>query len=578
MKTIRNISFLNRVFLAMIAALFFNLVFGYFLKVSLSQQEYTLEVEAIYNSDSSMQLYYDSGSDFNSNHMAHRALKQGSNLINFFFKLKGKEHLKYIRLDFGKDRGLSNVQIKSIKLISKRKTIFHLNGGEIFKQIGYKSDITSIDLSKGIMYINNCSKAFDPYINFNPVNELIYPKWFWVLLLVLPFIILFFTPIYKWLYKLIKDRDYGLFLISLFLCSIPLKTAWVSFTSILMLFYAFYHFYINIKIKLKPALLAITMLFVIPMFFIQDDNFSSIDKTFGFVIFPVIFSISNYSVKITQIKKTFTNIFLIIMSLTIVSWLVLILDKGFYYNIDIYNYFIHIKIYANRTLYWLYYDHPTFLAFFILIGSVFLQDLFKRKEITRNYTIVYYILSLIFIILIGSRFAIIIFFLIPLLYRINTNFLAKLIAPLCIIIGGVATYFMGAFDIMRAQLWKISWTAFKDKIWFGFGTGASEKIIKNPQMVKEAGFENILDLNHPHNQYLTYLLENGIIGTTLIILTLFYLLNKFGLDFNKPMLLIFFIILMLMFIESPLKTATPAYLISFLLSIFAAQGADSCRN
>ena len=68
-----------------------------------------------------------------------------------------------------------------------------------------------------------------------------------------------------------------------------------------------------------------------------------------------------------------------LMSICIVSWLLLIFYSGYYYNIDLNNYFVDIKVNVYATMYWLYYSHTTFLSFLYLLGAYFVL-IFMNKE------------------------------------------------------------------------------------------------------------------------------------------------------------------------------------------------------
>ena len=87
--------------------------------------------------------------------------------------------------------------------------------------------------------------------------------------------------------------------------------------------------------------------------------------------------------------------------------------------------------------------------------------------------------------------------------------------PLWAVIFAGIVYFIGVLDFQREQLWKVSWAAFKENIWLGHGTGTSDAVLPDHLSIKKGGVESLLEVNHSHNQFLTYLLENGLLGTSL---------------------------------------------------------------
>ena len=256
------------------------------------------------------------------------------------------------------------------------------------------------------------------------------------------------------------------------------------------------------------------------------------------------------------------------MSIICVSWLLLMLDSGYYYNINWFNYFTNIKSNAHATLYWLYYPHTTFLSFFIVIGGLFCLDLYGKGGISRVYGLMYALFALCTLILLGSRFALLLGLALPFLYRIPVRHLSRWLIPIWMAIFAGIVYFIGVLDVQREQLWKVTWTAFKDKIWLGHGTGTSDAVLPDHLLIDKGGVDILMEVNHSHNQFLTYLLENGLLGTLLFLAAFLWLFYQFVKQGNKTMVLVSFMVLMLMVVESPFRTTTSLYTIAFLFTVF----------
>lgn len=572
MSRMGNMSFLTRLGLCMAVSLVLNALIGQYLKSSLSRGNFTVTVNAVYDADTSMELMYDTGKDFNQRQRVPRPWKKGRNSVQFPFELKEGEQLRYIRLDFGTNTDLKKVELNSIALSSGGKTLFELKREEISEKIRLLTGISKVDAPAATFTLDTDRKPFDPYIVFDAVNELIFPKWQRTLALVLPWLVLLFLPLLKWVKHIGREGDYVLIFIGLFIAAIPLKIAWVTFTTLLLVTYAFFNYFKKRTIKFDSIYGAMLLFFLVPLLFLGNGKVSQLGIPIGFVLFVIIGSLIDFSNKTDSIKKIYSSVFLMVASITVVSWLLLMLYYGYYYKIDLPGYFMDIKAHAHAVMFWLYYPHTTFLSFFIVIGGIFCFDLYAKDKISRAYGVVYGVLALCILLLLGSRFALFMGIALPFLARVSVKKLGRWLVPAWAVIFAFVVYFIGDFDFRRNQLWKISWAAFKEKPWLGHGTGTSEAVLNDLELVRSAGFGTVLDMNHSHNQLLTYLLENGLLGTLLFLGAFLYIVYRFAKQRNKSMLLICFMVLLLMIIESPFRTTTSLYVIGFLLSIFAIEG------
>lgn len=569
MTSTRKISFLSRMVISMFLSILINFFLGFKLSEDLSGNQYSFVVEMNYPLNGITEVHLDTGKNFNNTQKITRKINKGINLVNFKFNLASDEHLKFLRLDFGSNDSIKSVEVISAKLSTKNKILFEFDSTQIKENIIFSNHILNIDDSKPFFIFDLTDTHFDPYFVFDHVNELIYPLWLRTILLVLPWIILFFFQLINWANKVVQENKLILIFVSIFIVSIPLKDAWVTFSTLLLLSFSLYNFYKQKIFKVNTIGISVLFLFLIPLLLIGNGHFSKLVIPLGFLFFGLIGLTIDFSTHLNTIKKIYTTICYLICSIFIVSWLILMFYNGYYYNIDITNYFSDIKENAYAINFWLFNSHTTFISFFILVGSVFSFDLYRKKLITKSYNFLYLIFSLCAILILGSRIAIVLYLIIPILFLFSTRYIALLILPIIMISFLIVISFISSLDAIRTQLWAISWSAIENNFWTGLGTGTSENVFLNKELNIKSGYNYPLKINHSHNQYLTYLLENGLLGLLMFIIVFttiifqYYKLNK------KYMLIIIIMILLLMLFESPFKTSVPLYFISFLLIVFA---------
>ncbi|MCJ7467539.1 MAG: O-antigen ligase family protein, partial [Maribacter sp.] len=237
-----------------------------------------------------------------------------------------------------------------------------------------------------------------------------------------------------------------------------------------------------------------------------------------------------------------------------------------FYALDALDYFKDIKIYSGLVRDWLYYNHAAFLSFFGLSGMLFAHALYQKRRLGKKVLYVYDSLLLLFIVLMGSRVCLVIYgvFLLNLLTQWKYKRRVIMNSLLFISISTILLYNIKKTDPTRYQLWSISWEAIKEKPWFGYGLGSSDKILHDSQFIGDAGFTSDLDFNHPHNQFISFLLEIGALGTLAIIMIVVYWLYKTEQHKNKIMVLFLVGLGYIFLTESILETSKPLYIICFL--------------
>ncbi len=568
MKWLNNLSFVQRIVLAMVCSFMLNLTLDYHLKRQLSQNDYILEVNAVYDTSSTMEMHFDTGENFNRVQEVVQVVRKGENEIQFPFKIENEGQLKFLRLDFGNEAGLSEVRLKNLTLRAGNDLLFDLSEKKIVENTGLLNG-TELSNSEGHTYkIVAAEQSFDPYVVFNPINELIYPLWQRTLILVVPWLMLLFFPVLKWIRDRFKQKEFALLFLALFMASIPLKIAWVTFTSLLLLGHSLIMILKTRDIDFSWGRLAVMGLFLVPLLFIGQGKLSALAIPLGFVLFPIIFSLADFSKLYVQTKEIYTKVFFVICSIITVSWLLYMGFRGNFYNIELSNYFSGIKSNAHFVMDWLYYPHTTFLSFFILIGGIFTLDLYKMGRVPRVEAFAYAGFATLALLILGSRFAWVSAVLLSILWFIDVKYLKMILVPLWAALFAGTIYFIDKMDILRTELWQMAFASAKERVWFGHGTGTSGQILPSRLVFERNGSDAVMEINHAHNQFLTYLLENGLLGTLLITILCLFILYQYSKLNNKVMLLVTFSILLLMVVESPFKTATPLYLFSFLWSCF----------
>ena len=571
MKRSVRLPFASRVILCMALSLILNAFLGHNLRSSLSEGNYRAVVAVLSPRAGDMQLLYDTGKDFNKGQQVTTSVRKGQNSLEFPFRIPNGGQLRYIRLDFGSDKNLNRMEVHSIALSRDGNALFHLGKEEIPQKLGFLVNISEVDPATATFSFYTDKVPFDPYVVFDPVNELVYPKWQRVCLLVMPWLLLFSLPLLRWLGRLRAEGEWGLLFAGLFIAAIPLKIAWVTFTTLLLLAYALYCFAKNRRLRFGPAPISLLAFFAVSLIFLGAGNTSKLAIPLGLVLFALIGAMTDFSDRTDRIKKIYITVFFVVMSISMVSWLLLMMYDGYYYKIDLASYFSVIKSNAHATMYWLYYPHTTFLSFFILIGGLFCLDLYGIRQISKGFGLLYAAFALCTLMLLGSRFALLLGIALPFVHRVPVKDLSRWLLPVWGVIFLGITYLVGALDVQREQLWKVTWTAFKDKIWMGHGTGTSSSVLPDHLLIDKAGVETLMEVNHSHNQFLTYLLENGILGTLLFLGAFLLLFHQFAKRTDKTMVLISFMILLLMIIESPFRTTTSLYVIAFLLAIVSQE-------
>jgi O-antigen ligase len=243
-----------------------------------------------------------------------------------------------------------------------------------------------------------------------------------------------------------------------------------------------------------------------------------------------------------------------------------------FYSFGVLDYFKEIKIYSGHVRDWLFYDHAAFISFFGLVGMLFAHRLFQNKELDRKFLFLYHIILLLCIILVGARIGLLIYMIFLMNLVLQCGGVRRLLinSLLFVVFSAMLVFNIHKIDQNRYHLWSVSWEAIREKPWFGHGLGASNGLLHDSLYIKRAGFSEALELNHSHNQFITFFLEIGLLGFIMTTLILGYFLYRTGHYKNTSLMLFLFGLGYIFLSESILETSKPLYIICFLFLILTS--------
>src|SRR5690606_23093836 len=101
----------------------------------------------------------------------------------------GAKKAKRFRLDFGNDPKLKKVDIRSLFLVFKDKTV-SFNGRHIFDGPLLTSTSMYLNREDRLLEANNFAESFDPYIVLPPLGQYFWSDWKHIAIVLSPFLIL----------------------------------------------------------------------------------------------------------------------------------------------------------------------------------------------------------------------------------------------------------------------------------------------------------------------------------------------------------------------------------------------------
>ena len=514
--------------------------------------------------DFDSELYYSYSDQFDASlKIANTGLTQNTSVFLF---PKGDKMITKFRLDFGDESRPNKIKIKELRLLFNDRTIL-LDEKKAFSAIFLNSAAAVLDKNERIIYTKMVAEPFDPYIVFSPLGKLTLPTWKFAIALIFPFLIL-------GAYYFLKNghnikASWTDFLGVLFIVSIPLKIAWTTFCAIV---WGAYGVGSSIKKREKwiPNIVSyfFIVLFLILFLFGRPNNLSIMDKYFVLLLFAII----STTIAIPKIKlyRVYTIFFMFFNAVIVAAGINFFIWFNDFYGMTFFEYFNEIKTYSGNIREWLYYDHASFLSFFGIIGLLFLHELYESLSLDKRIVYTYHGLLLLFIIFVGARICLILYIVVLLNLIVKWNIKKRIVMNtlLYIVVSTLLIFYIEKLDFYRHHLWSVSWQAIKERPIFGYGLGKSNEILQNQKNFEFSAYSTYTELNHSHNQFLTFLLELGILGFgALIVATLYFFLRTQL--WRKKYLVIFVFGLLYMFLtESILETSKPLYVICFLFLLF----------
>ncbi|MBO0591357.1 O-antigen ligase family protein [Cellulophaga sp. E16_2] len=502
-----------------------------------------------------------------------RSSKLEENILFYKFP-KSDSIVKKFRLDFGNNSNIKPIKIKALYLIFNNDEI-HISENELFAK--FYNISPSIKLNKKDNVINFRAEAvpFDPYIIFQPMIEFTINKWSYISILLTPFLIIVLI-IFR--IKKIKPDILDLFLILFILC-IPLKIAWTTFFTLLLCIYGLY---VTISKKQffnknKSSYFYLGLFFLLVLLG-KPDNFSDIDMQFS-LLFWAIISATLYLPKV-KIYKYYSTFFILLNSIILVSGITFLLWFNDFYGLEIIDYYQNVKNYSRDIRGWLYYSHAAFLSFFGIVGVLFMDYLYRKKLVSMGVVILYHTLLISFIIITATRIGIIVYLVFLMNTLVKVDFKKRLAINSLIYIVFASFLFMNIqeTDKSRSKLWAVTYEAIKDKPLFGHGIGNSNEVLHSKYYTDKIIGSPDVELNHSHNQFLTFFLEIGFLGSSIIFISFIYFLFKTKLYKNEQLIIFMFGLGYLFLTESALQTSKPLYVICFIFLIITVNDYQTKDN
>jgi len=551
--------------------LFFAICFAvclhilYFQNVKNSIKNDLLGIQFVVDSgiDLEADLYYSYAGDFSEKFKIKDVASNRKDTLLFYIPNQNKG-IKKFRLDLGSDKRLNEVKIKELSFILKKDTII-LDQEEIFGSLFLTSSAIILN-DNHIIHFNKKVEVYDPYIIFKPLPLLIISaKGYHKITMLMLFVLAVFFCVFK--YVKWSEVNISEVLIVLFVICIPLKIAWTTLCTLILTAYSLIILYKRKDFKLGTSFeWVFLILFFIPLLLGRPTSISAIDKSFGLLFF---FIIGKEVLNVPKMKyyQNYVYVFMILMSMMIASGVSFLLSFFDFYHLNVVQYFYEVKTFNGHIKDWLYYNHSTFLSFFALAGLLFANSLAKKKVLKRDILYVYQLLLFLFLLFLGSRVAWFIFLI------FNLNFLLKLKGKKLLFFNSMLFIFttfaflynIEALDTNRYGLWKVSWEAIKERYLFGYGLGSSDEILNSMGYLKSAGFSKTLGFNHSHNQFITFILEIGLIGFLSVLCGFYFLFKKRNPFISFDLCLFVFGLGYLSLTESILETSKPLYVVCFLL-------------
>jgi O-antigen ligase len=366
--------------------------------------------------------------------------------------------------------------------------------------------------------------------------------------------------------------------------TIPFKPVWGSYSIIALGIAGILNLINSRKVEVLPFfsyLLVIAFLVRVAWLASADDflyGLGRLETEFPLFIIPLIFSMFIVS---NQIKALFIRAYVVTM---ICIMLYAFFRLGVYikdapysfldytlFHLDPVWFWKHSRYFAQNMLTW-DYAHYTFTTIMVLYGLQLLTCLEEKRFGDKILMIVFLLLTILFLLYTGSRIGLLAFVGLLFVYFISSLkfFFERRITVIGTLIGlsvlavSILIKYGESIDPVRYQYASWALDAIADKPILGHGTGSAKAIMHHPEFEKEVGYS----VNHPHNQFLSELLQFGILGSLPLLSFLGLSIWYAFVHRNREILLILFTAFLLMITEAPInsnKGLVPLLVILFLV-------------
>jgi len=547
--------------ITMVLSIVLNSLLAYSIKNEITSELKSIIFSIESSSDFDGSLYY----RFEDGFKSHQQIKNTSlNKKRLEFLIPNSEKLiTNYRLDFGNAKMSNRIKILSISY-NFDKFQREIKGKEVFETFFLNSESASLDFKNQEISINTKANVFDPYIVFKPIaqTQLKYHP-----LRILPLLLFFFFFLFFFCKSGIKFKDIKVqeYFMLLFIVCIPLKIAWSTFATIILTTLAIWKYYKTRKLGENR----IQGFFLIAIFLAlailgRVNDIQKIDHQLGLVLFGFIGIILSWRKIILQ--RFFVFFFLFLNGIVVVSGISFLFFFPTFYGLDVSEYFLEIKTYNGNIRDWLYYNHATFISFFGLVGLLFLHRLrfFSKKDLAIK--VLYHILLVSLIMLFGVRICLLLYFIFLINILLKLEIRRRILVNSLLFTFTITSllFFVNRIDNNREMLWAVSIEAIKEKPFFGHGLGSSDEVLHLMKYRKNTNSFIPLALNHSHNQFFTFLMELGFLGSFILFLFCFIFLFRTKLFQEITIVLFIFGLCYVFLTESILQTSKPLYVICFM--------------
>lgn len=550
---------------SILVGILLNMLVLYQIKQSVVSDFEGIEFYVPADSNFNSTLYYSFSSKFSHDNKL-QSINNNSKALRFNFPKTDALPTNF-RLDFGNDSLANLTTIDSMAIIYKDHTTV-LNQEELFGHIILNSGAIHIDKNERRLSFNSLDTGpFDPYLIFDPLVKIVLDHHpLKGMVLIGPFLVLLVIILkQRSAFSKLKLLDILCFV---FILCIPLKIAWTTFIALLICAYTIVLGVRDKKFDFKnPDALILVAFFLVLLIFGRPSSIKVIDHQLALIIFYVVIASARFN---WQLVSRFYIYFIVVLNSALVtSGILFLISFKEVFGLGVSEYFLKIKTFSGNIREWLYYDHAVFLTFFGLVGLLFIKELVGFKKESKGLVLCYHILLLSTIVLVGARISLFIYLAFIVNISIEPKPKSRILANTGVFLAVLVLLFsfISSIDQIRSGLWAVSWEAIKEKPLLGYGLGSSDQVIHQEDIMQIAQTQVPILLNHSHNQFLTFLLEVGFIGTLLLVLFIMIYLKQGKRYKGITMVLFIFGLCYVFLTESILQTSKPLFVLCFLFAI-----------